>query len=429
MSTFQIGLVVVFALGTIIGMLMFSGKIPTPGGKDTAGITGRVAMWGTIRYEDMRDVIEAISKENEQLTLIYTYHNPNTINQEFIEALASGIGPDLLLVSNATFSRFTDKLLVVPYVNFPERTYMDTFVRGAEIFLNKEGIIAMPIAVNPLVLYYNVSTLESNGIAQAPKYWDEIAAFVPKLTKKDAALNILESTIGFGSFDNVTHAKDIVSLLVMQTGNSIVGTDKNIYLKAVDAQGEYKASRALSFFNQFGDPSNAAYSWNRVLPNTKQFFISGKSAFYLGYADELFEIQNKNPNLDFDIAMVPQARSSPVLSFGNILGVSIVKSSKNPSSAFLVSQSLSGPMYADQIAKKLSLAPVRRDLVVKPASSPYLQIFFNSALVARAWPDPYPEKTDEIFKDIIDGSNTGRYRTGTDMINELEGRLRLLIKK
>ncbi len=429
MSTFQIVLVIVFILGTIIGMLMFSGKIPTPGGKDTVGITGRVSMWGTIRGEEMREVVEAINKANEGLNFAYSYHNPNTINQEFIEALASGIGPDLLLVSNATFSRFSDKLLVIPYVNFPERTYIDTFVRGAEIFLNKEGIIAMPIAINPLVLYYNVSTLESNGIAVAPKYWDEILALVPKLTKKDPALNILESTIGFGSFDNVANAKDIVSLLIMQTGNAIVGTDKNIYLKSEDSRGEYKSSQALTFFTQFADPSNTAYSWNRVLPNTKQFFISGKSAFYLGYADELFEIQNKNPNLDFDIAMVPQARGSAVLSFGDMLAVSVVKSSKNPTGAFMVSQALSSSLYADQIAKRLSLAPVRRDLVVKPASSPYLQIFFNSALVARAWPDPYTEKTDQVFKDIIDGANTGRYRNGYEMVNELQNRLSLLIKK
>jgi hypothetical protein len=127
--------------------------------------------------------------------------------------------------------------------------------------------------------------------------------------------------------------------------------------------------------------------------------------------------------------MVPQARNSAVLSFGDMLAVSVVKSSKNPTGAFTVAQTLASSLYADQIAKRLSLAPVRRDLVVKPASSPYLQIFFNSALVARAWPDPYTEKTDQVFKDIIDGANTGRYRNGYEMVNELQNRLSLLIKK
>jgi hypothetical protein len=74
-------------------------------------------------------------------------------------------------------------------------------------------------------------------VANPPKYWDELYALTSKISTHDSSSDILQSTVAFGEWDNVTNAKEILSLLLLQAGTPIVNYDnqQKKYTSVLDA--------------------------------------------------------------------------------------------------------------------------------------------------------------------------------------------------
>jgi hypothetical protein len=105
--------------------------------------------------------------------------------------------------------------------------------------------------------------------------------------------------------------KEILATLFFQSGNNITERspvtgevsaviDKDLEKEFEDASGTPTES-VLDFYTSFANPSKSLYSWNRSLPNSENAFLNGDLAFYFGYASEIKRIQDKNPNLNFDV--------------------------------------------------------------------------------------------------------------------------------
>jgi ABC-type glycerol-3-phosphate transport system substrate-binding protein len=189
------------------------------------------------------------------------------------------------------------------------------------------------------------------------------------------------------------------------------------------------AEAAVSFYTEFGNPAKPSYSWNRSLPNSTNYFLSGDLALYFGFASEISNIQLKNPNLNFDVAMVPMSREGGTnVSFANFEAFAIPKSSKNTSGAFAVASILSGPVGGSAFNKVMKLAPVRRDLLSKKPTSAYESIFYDSAIRAKGWLDPNPTETDAVFKNMIESITSGRARV-SEAISRTQRELSGLLPK
>ncbi len=65
------------------------------------------------------------------------------------------------------------------------------------------------------------------------------------------------------------------------------------------------------FYTRFARPDNTLYSWNRSFSSDRDRFVSGDLALYFGYGSEGKELERLNPNLNFDIAEVPQGATAP----------------------------------------------------------------------------------------------------------------------
>lgn len=46
--------------------------------------------------------------------------------------------------------------------------------------MTKDSIIAFPLTIDPLVMYWNRDILSNAGIVKPPAYWDEIYSIVKK---------------------------------------------------------------------------------------------------------------------------------------------------------------------------------------------------------------------------------------------------------
>jgi len=204
----------------------------------------------------------------------------------------------------------------------------------------------------------------------------------------------------------------------MQAGSSIVGGDaygnyKSTLYSSVSGQSMVPAVSAMNFYTEYANPKKTVYSWNRSLPSSKQFFLAENLALYFGFASEYNDIKQKNPNLNFDVAMMPQTVDAKnKVTFGRMYGFSLMKSSPNIVQAYQMISLLTGKQAATVFAKVSDFAPVRRDLISEGTKDSVKTIFYSSALISKAWLDPDMVKTDSIFKNMVENITTGRSDAG-----------------
>lgn len=415
-SSFQTIILIVFIGAFVVAVVAFSGIL----GGSTAPATssepqGQVSVWGIVPNDLMSTYVSDFNAEGSGYTIAYEQHSPESFYQDLIVALANNASPDVVIFSSELFSQFKDKLYTIPYQAYSERTFRDTAVDGAQLFLTKEGVLGLPLAVDPLVVYYNKDILASQNFVIPPRTWSNLSASVPILTKRTTQNTISQSTIALGEADNVDHYRDILSALFLQTGNSIVANDPTTGSPVVtltdggSAVGTLPTADALSFYTSFANPTSATYSWNRSLPESLQQFLAGKSAFYIGRASELFIIQAQNPNLNFDVMELFQPENAArSITYGSFIAVGIMKSAPNFTAAYAAAGVMASPEGVDALSKRFSLPPARRDLLLVAQQNPYVSVFFKAALSAFSWPDPNSTATNNVFRAMIQNVNSGR---------------------
>ena len=430
MKNFQIIILIVFIVAAVIGVLAFSGAIPLGNQSGGDGTGGTVVLWGTVKSTDIAKALEDFNKANQTYIIQYVQKQPETFDQELLEALASGKGPDLFFITDALAYKYSNKILTVPYQSYPLAVFRQNFVGAGEVFLTSAGSLAFPIGVDPMVMYYSRSVLDANNIVYPPEYWDQLTALVPVLTKKDETGKIQKSAVAFGQYVNIENAKDILATLFMQLGDPIVVEKNSSFISVLGSNnGKYDISKTLEFYTDFANPLKDVYSWNRSLPNSQDAFSKEDVAFYFGFASELRALIQKNPNQNFMVAPMPQIKNAGTkLTLARVTGVAISAFLKNLNSAFSVAGLLATGDFAKQFADTEGVAPARRDLLTATPGDAYQSVFYSSALYAKSWLDPSPVDTDSIFKEMVEKILSGN-ATPYDSIKEASAKLSLLFTK
>lgn len=346
-----------------------------------------------------------------------------------IESFALDNGPDLFFITPDMITKNKDFIYKIPYESYSEKSYRNTFIDGADIFLETDGIIGLPFIVDPMVMYYNKNMLSNEGIATPPTYWNELFNLNKILTKGENDGAILESMIALGRYDNVNHAKEILATLLLQSGNPIVEKVGDRYVSVLDDPiASFSMEEILNFLIEFSSPSSLSYSWNRSLPNSDELFTSGKLALYLGRASELFKIQSINPNLSFDVTGMLQTKGAAKRTEGDIYAVAVNKKSKNIGTAFSVAGMLSSDDVVKNFSNTLSLPPVLKSLLSKKPTDPYLYTFSNSAIITRSWVDTNPVATDSIFSELFSNVISNKLEV-SEAISRAQRQLNQIINK
>ncbi|HYC83534.1 MAG TPA: extracellular solute-binding protein [Candidatus Paceibacterota bacterium] len=435
LNSFQTVVLLIFGGLLVVAILMFSGVIP--GYKKASQSAGQtVVVWGTLPQNAARTaLLETAEVQGVNFSFAYVEKDPQTFEADFVNALAKGTGPDLVLLPDHLVVRQRDKLTPVSYQSLPARDFRDRFVSSGDIYLSPEGSLSLPLLIDPLVMYINRDILTDAAVAQIPELWSEFVMpesnFTTKVSLVDVASNnIVRSAVSFGTANNVEHAKDIISLLMIQAGNPIIRLGDNGAQELVFGQSlglaDLPAVAALSFYTQFADPEKVSYTWNTAMPDAKEFFSSGRSAAYFGYASELAELKRKNPHLALDVAIVPQRTKAEQRTYGRILGVSIVKNSRRQASALQGALAISSKEGVKRLSAVAALPPARRDLLVAEPSDPFQIVLHRSALVSRAWLDPDPQETTAIFKRMIESVTIGKAKPTDAVVRATDEFARLM---
>ena len=396
----------------LLAILSFAGIIPSPTGKSASQMSGDLVLWGTESENTMSIFLGKITEIPRKIKISYKQQSPETFADDLIEALAAGAGPDLIIMPQDLIVRLESKISLFTPEIYSERDFKNSFIENGEVFIRPKGIVALPVSVDPMVMYWNRDIFTNKSIALPPKYWDELLTLAPILTEKNEANDIILSTVALGEYQNVTNAKEVISTLILQTGNPLfadVSGALQPVLSGLSGKKIPPVTAVLRFYSDFVDPAKNIYSWNRSLPESKKAFLAGDLAIYFGFSSELEDIRVKNPNLNFDVALVPQIRSYPLrMTFGRTEGIAVLNVSRQKASAYFVAQYLSSPNATALLSQTNNKLSPSREILAKTPADPADQIFFDSAIISRSWLDPNREKSGPIFKSIVEDINSGK---------------------
>ncbi len=410
MKIFQVVLLVAFGILALVSLYLFANF---SGGGGASARAGQVVIWGLMPKAAIEaGLSELTASSNEYSEVSYVEMSAATFSRDLADAIAEGTGPDLVLISQEELYAERGKLAPIPYQTIPERTFVDLFVPEFELFLADEGVYGIPLALDPLVLYYNRTILASAGIASPPATWEAVAGLASVIIKRDQGGVLDQSLVPFGSYANVTNARAILSLLMLQAGTPITAkTDRGVQA-VLDTEGGFgrtAAEAALTYYTEFGNPSRTLYSWNAGQPSSRSAFLVGDLALYPGFASELNLLKAASPNLDFDMGRIPRlGTNAGGVTYGKAYALAITRAARNPSGAYKVAAALSENRPALAIANTLGAAPAHRSLLTPSASDRYQTLYYPEALLAKGWLSPSPDATDAIFSAMIGNMLTGR---------------------
>lgn len=426
-----LGFFLALAVGGLIFFAVFRGFGGDPNPYGTS-----VEIWGTFNAADVMLAINTIAESDQNFIVVtYVQKNARTFQNELVNAIAEGRGPDAVILPSNLLVSERAKIYPIPYETLSARMIRDTYVDGAEIFSRSDGVYGIPFAVDPLVMYWNRDLFSTAGLASAPTTWESmVGSAIPALVRFAPAplFSVEQAAVSFGEYSNVTNAAEIMLMLMLQAGSALITEREdgiyNVSLNSGVSETERRpADAALDFYTQFANPARPNYTWNRSLPNDKNMFLAGELAMYFGFGSEYSSLRAGNANLNFDAAAVPQGSSAPVKkNFGTVYAFSLLKSSDNIAGTYNALIKFGAVEHIRPILGALGLAPAHRQLIAEGSPDPYRQTIYNMALVARGFLDPNPDSSENIIKMMIEDITSGRSRIGT-AVGDTEGRFRQLL--
>lgn len=275
-----------------------------------------IEIWGSFDdNKDFSEIFNEVEKSNPFIrNVIYKKIPINTYENELMDALASGNGPDIFLINNAWMPRFEDKVAPAPNNVISEQLFRNNFLDVVESdFIGKKGeIYGAPLSVDSLALYYNKDLFNAAGITAPPTTWSELMDDSKKITKIDDVSEIKKSGIAMGTVENINRSTDIIDLLMLQNGAQLP-TKNSISYKPDFNIGK----NVLEFYTQFSRFSSPAYSWNKQLHYSIDAFSEGDLGMMLNYSWQINTIKSKNAKLNFGVAPIPQISSDKPANYAN----------------------------------------------------------------------------------------------------------------
>lgn len=368
-----------------------------------------ITIWGPPFKDDALDnVLNSIKKEDPSFEKVsYVEKNPATLYGDLLEAIVTGNGPDLVVMDSSGLLPLKNKLYPISFETLPKSTLQDVYIEGAEIFTLQDGTYALPLLVDPLVLYWNRDLFAAAAVAQVPKDWDTFVQTVPRLRRTVNDADLTQGAIAFGEYDNVLYAKEIMSALFMQTGVSIVKFDpalKKFKIDLLKNVNTIKPQLALSFYTAFSNPVKTVYSWNKTFDRSREAFAANKVAMYGGFVSEESTLTEINPNLNFGMALWPQSNNTHrAVTYGKFYGIAVLRSSGNPAVSLYVAQMLASKENAKKLSEYAKLPSVRRDVLnTFDETDPFGQVKVQSSIMSHSWLEPAPKSVvEDIFQDAI----------------------------
>lgn len=419
----------------VVPILLVSLTAALPGCKEERTLEADLEFWGV--FDDSiiyKPLIEEFNDKYSDIKVKYYKKNSQTYEKDLLDAMASGRGPDVFMIHHTWVPGYENKVQTAPSDLITLRDVQDNFVDVVyNDFVSQNNIIALPLNVDTLALYYNRDLFNTAGVAQPPQTWDDFLKTVEKITIKDERDNITRAGAAMGTARNINRSTDILALLMLQSGSQIVdqNTNKAVFDLPVNLNGEMFSPgvRSLEFYTNLSNPLKSVYTWNRRMHYSIDSFYEGKTAMMFNYSYHIPTIQAKAPYLNFGIAPMPQIKESTKdVNYANYWGLAVSHNSENPTEAWYFIDWLTQKENSKEYLEATKKPTARRDLISWQQNDPDLGVFAQQALTAHSWYQVDNSTIETIFADMIESVVLGE-ATVEDAIFKAAKQVTLLMKQ
>lgn len=370
-------------------------------------VAAKLTIWGVDGAGAFSGSVDTYTKAHRDSSINYVPMDPVGYEDKLIKALAAGTGPDIFYVSNHDLGKLGNLIAPLDPLQFNTANLNEQFPSvAAQDFSVGNYVYAIPLYMDNLALFYNRDIFDRAVITNPPATWDEFQAIVPKLRTLNDKGQILQAAAALGGTEkSVAHATDILNMLMLQTGTTMLSNDLTT---ARFYGGTQSGEGALSFYAQFADPSSKVYTWNDAQDYSLNAFATGKVAMVLGYNEDLVRIKKANPFANIAVAPAPQISASSSLAYPSYWGLAISKQSKEAAGAwdfikFVTLDATQSGAYLNATGHP----PALRSIISYNTNDPEIGVFVRQSLIARSWYVPDYDKVKEIFSTAISRVNGG----------------------
>lgn len=398
-------------IGVIAAMFLFfigifTGVLPGLKSKTIPSPQMDLVIWGV---EDESEAFNysllAYANLYPNIKVVYKKIEEANYEQDLVNALAAGRGPDIFMINNSWLPKHSDKILAMPDGKLSIAQLRALFPEVVEKdFVWNGSIYALPLYIDTLALFYNQDIFDNYAIALPPADWLQFKNLIPKLRKFDSNGNLQRAAAAIGGSEKTIHnASDILSLLMLQSGSEMTNENFTAASFTSSLTGGQSGVESLDFYTKFADPKDLYYTWNDNMPYSLDAFSQGKAAMVFEYASRADVLKIKNPFLKVKISSMPQPTNERgATNYADYRGLAVSKYAQYPEWVwdlviYLATDEAAAENYLD-ISKR---PPALRTLIQKYSDDPSIGVFAKQALTAKSWLKPDPEKVKLIFSQMI----------------------------
>ena len=250
----------------------------------------------------------------------------------------------------------------------------------------EERIVALPLYIDALAMYYNKEMLEKYDMYDPPETWEKFQQDVILMAQVDAQNNIIQAGTALGTAYNLIRPTDIVSALMLQTGVQMIDED-NAYAtfhQSVRESDNYNAGlEALRFYTDFSDPSKKVYTWNEQEGHALQLFKQGKIAYLFGYSYNLDDIRSSRVSIGVSPLPSPKDAVSHI-TLANYWVETVSKKSAHADVAWHFLNFISQPKNLAELQSSASVISPRKEHAGEIADED-VGVFARAAQEAQVW--------------------------------------------
>lgn len=406
---FKISALIFCAITLIFVILASVNAIMNKNTNSSASGDNTLTYWGITHDESvMKDIISDFEKENNNIKVEYTKVDPQDYRERLTTRIKNGTGPDVFSFHNSWYSMISDILSPLPSGIFDKNDIQKDFYPIVEDDLVKNGkVYGLPLEIDTLALFVNTKIF-SDGKLSYPNSWQQFKDDATALTKRDDQGRIVIAGAAMGTYDNIDHAPDIISLLFAQEGVDLQDIQKS----------KSKVEDAIQYYKLFSLVSNSV--WDATLDKSLLAFSQGKVAMVFGYASDFVAIKKQNPSLAFKVVPAPQLLQSNKKNIGSYWVEGISSKSKKIDAAQKFIEYLSRPNVMEKIYQEESAVngygkPFPLKALGSKIQDVDYQVFLNQAPTAVSTPfvdatfdNGINDNLSNLLKNAISSDNFGK---------------------
>ena len=387
------GLVLIFAVIIITGWGLRPGRVKTT-----------LNVWGVDDAASFETTKAGFEKEAPGAEIIYTQIPEADYEQDLIDALAAGQGPDVFMFRSDWIRKHGNKIVPASEETLSVARFTSLFPQvAAQDFIWNNEVYASPLFIDTLVLYYNKDIFDRRNIAVPPNTWD---AFKSTISKGVSA--------SFGGYAPlVARSGDIMNALFMQA-NADMSLQNKSFVRLSGSPGV----AALSLYTSIKAPAVETYTG----------FSNETLGMMIDYQSAKTLISTRNPFLNFSVAPLPQLNpSSPVVP-ARYYGFAVSNKSLSQALAWeFVSYATTNASAAESYLTASGRPPALRSLIQAYSGTPTHGVFASQALIARSWNMPASEGVFAVFNTMIQSALSGTANMQSVLI-EAENAINSLVR-